>query len=206
MATASVPGTKVATAATKNAAPAAAADAQVKTVTRREFLFYIWGASLALATAEGIGAVIWFALPRFRAGEFGGVFSLAPDALPQAAADMVPVLFAAGKFWQSNTDDGFRALSQVCTHLGCLFKWQPNGAPGHEFPHYVCPCHGSQFTNKGVYVAGPAPRNLDQFAVTVTYNDGTTKTTSGPGDALPLANAKSLAVDTGKKITGKAHG
>ncbi|MHB8625349.1 MAG: QcrA and Rieske domain-containing protein [Aggregatilineales bacterium] len=206
MATASVSGGKGAAVATKNAAPAAAADAQAKTVTRREFLYYIWGASLALATAEGIGAVIWFALPRFRAGEFGGVFTLAPDALPKAAADMVPVLFASGKFWQSNTDDGFRAMSQVCTHLGCLFKWNQNGTAVHPFPHFVCPCHGSQFTNKGVYVDGPAPRSLDQFAVTVIYNDGTTKTTSGPGEPVSVTNAKAIAVDTGKKITGKAHG
>lgn len=205
MATAIVPGSKPANAATKNAASNPAVDAQSKGVSRREFLFYIWGASLALFLGEAGGAVVWFALPRFRAGEFGGVFNLTANKLPTASATSVPVLFASGKFWLSNTDDGFRALSQVCTHLGCLFKWSDQGTQLHPFPHYVCPCHGSQFTNKGVYVDGPAPRSLDQFAVTVTYSDGSTKTASTPGASVPTTNATVIAVDTGHKLTGKSH-
>ena len=70
------------------AAPAKAAvdapsETQTKGVSRREFLFYIWGASMALLTAESAGAIIWFALPRFRAGEYGGVFTIDPSTLPQ---------------------------------------------------------------------------------------------------------------------------
>ena len=206
MASATVPGGKAATAATKSAASSPAVDAQSKGVSRREFLFYIWGASLALFLGETGGAVVWFSLPRFRAGEFGGVFDLTPDKLPKASATSVPLLYAAGKFWLSHTDDGFRALSQVCTHLGCLYKWSENGEPLHAFPHYICPCHGSQFTNKGVYVAGPAPRNLDQFAVTVTYADGSSKKAEIAGASVPTTNATTIAVDTGKKLTGKAHG
>ena len=206
MATAIVPGGKPASAATKNAASSPAVDAQSKGVSRREFLFYIWGASLALFAGEAGGALIWFALPRFRAGEFGGIFELTPDKLPAASATSVPLLFAAGKFWLSNTDDGFRAISQVCTHLGCLYKWSDQGTSLHPFPHYVCPCHGSQFTNKGVYVDGPAPRNLDQFAVTVTYSDGTSKSSTVGGASVPVTNATTIAIDTGKKLTGKSHG
>src|SRR5260370_40674350 len=76
---------------------------------------------MAILRAETSGAIIWFALTRFRAGEFGGVFSLDPAFLPVKGS--APVLNAAGKFWMSNQDAGFYALSQVCTHLGCLFKW-----------------------------------------------------------------------------------
>ena len=180
-------------------------DSLAQGVSRREFLYYIWGASMTLLLAEAGAGIVLFLLPRFRAGEFGGVFTLTPDKLPAASPTSVPVLFSAGKFWLSNTDDGFRALSQVCTHLGCLFKWSANEA----VPHYRCPCHGSQFTNKGQYIAGPAPRSLDQFVVTVTYSDGSTKVTPGgngsPG-AVPMTNAVSIAVDTGKEYTGKPHG
>ncbi|HET7009418.1 MAG TPA: ubiquinol-cytochrome c reductase iron-sulfur subunit [Anaerolineales bacterium] len=52
---------------------------------------------------------------------------------------------------------GFRALSAVCSHLGCtvtLMEWGFN-----------CPCHGSKFDWDGVNFAGPAPRPLDCFAV-----------------------------------------
>lgn len=31
---------------------------------------------------EAGGALVWFAVPRFKPGEFGGVFTLALDALP----------------------------------------------------------------------------------------------------------------------------
>src|SRR5437868_356963 len=135
-----------------------AVDAQTKGVSRREFLYYIWGASLALLLAESTGAIIWFALPRFRAGEFGGTFSIAPSNLPAKGSG--PVLLASGKFWMSNTDNGFYALSQVCTHLGCLFKWVPTNN------RFECPCHGSKFKANGEKLVGapglgPAQRNLD---------------------------------------------
>ncbi len=200
MASSTVSRGKVAAATTKDANAAPASGVQEKGVTRREFLYYIWGASLALFLAEAGGAVVWFALPRFRAGEFGGAFGLAADALPKASVTTPPVLNSAGKFWVSNTDEGLRALSQVCTHLGCLFKWVPSNN------RFECPCHGSKFTNKGVYIEGPAPRSLDRFALTITYADGSTKTTDAEGGPVPSANAKSISVDTGKKILGKTHG
>jgi cytochrome b6-f complex iron-sulfur subunit len=50
--------------------------------------------------------------------------------------------------------DGFRALSSVCTHLGCITRYQP----GEEV--IACPCHGSRFDLDGEVLAGPAPRAL----------------------------------------------
>ena len=45
-----------------------------------------------------------------------------------------------------------RALSAVCTHLGCTVGAQAEG--------YHCPCHGSLFGADGANQAGPAPRPL----------------------------------------------
>jgi cytochrome b6-f complex iron-sulfur subunit len=50
--------------------------------------------------------------------------------------------------------DGFRALSSVCTHLGCVTRYQP----GEET--IACPCHGSRFSLDGEVLSGPAPRPL----------------------------------------------
>lgn len=50
--------------------------------------------------------------------------------------------------------EGFYALSAVCTHLGCLTAWKP------ELDIIACPCHGSKFNRDGVKIAGPAPRPL----------------------------------------------
>src|SRR5260221_8125690 len=145
MATTPVAKARGASAATA-AASAPAADAQTKGVSRREFLYYIWGASMALLLAETTGTLLWFALPRFRAGEFGGVFDLDPASLPQKGTP--PVGFPAGKFWISNTNDGLYALSMICTHLGCLFKWV------QTTNRFECPCHGSKFTAQGLKIVG----------------------------------------------------
>ncbi len=54
---------------------------------------------------------------------------------------------------------GFRALSAICTHLGCIVQNTGNG--------YSCPCHGSKFNETGKVTAGPAPRGLDWFKVSM---------------------------------------
>jgi len=49
---------------------------------------------------------------------------------------------------------GFRAFSSVCTHLGCITRYQP------DRNLIACPCHGSRFALDGEVIAGPAPRPL----------------------------------------------
>jgi hypothetical protein len=73
-------------------------------MSRREFLYYIWAASMALFLAETGGAILWFAVPRFKAGEFGGVFEL--DVAEVPPADSGPVSYDAGRFWLVNIGQG----------------------------------------------------------------------------------------------------
>jgi glycine/D-amino acid oxidase-like deaminating enzyme/nitrite reductase/ring-hydroxylating ferredoxin subunit len=52
-------------------------------------------------------------------------------------------------------DDGrFHAMSAVCTHLGCIVKW--NKAE----KSWDCPCHGSRFDSLGRVINGPATKDL----------------------------------------------
>src|SRR6185369_12131468 len=177
----------------------------VSAPTRREFLYYIWGASIALITGEVTAGIIWFALPRFKAGQFGGVFTyLAKDIPEQNAA---PLNIPSGRFWLANpiktdvTMEGFVALYGVCTHLGCLPKWVDTN---HRFE---CPCHGSKYQLDGHWIEGPAPRSLDRFKTVVTFEDGTTATTNDAGDPIPLNGKKILKVDinTGARIRRNGH-
>lgn len=56
---------------------------------------------------------------------------------------------------------GLIALYQKCPHLGCR-------VPTCESSQWFeCPCHGSQFNRVGEKKAGPAPRGMDRFGVSV---------------------------------------
>lgn len=172
---------------------------EVDAPSRREFLYYIWGASIVLLLGEVGAGIIWFALPRFKEGEFGGTFRFTGNDLPEAGS--APVNLPAGRFWMSNTDEGYVSLYAVCTHLGCLPKWVETN------DRFECPCHGSKYHADGVYIEGPAPRGLDRFVTTLTFSDGTTATTDSHGDPIPL-NGKTvveIAVDTGNRILGPGH-
>ncbi len=212
-------------AAAAREAPTASTPPSVAPMSRREFLYYIWAASMALFLAETGGAILWFAIPRFRAGEFGGVFELDIAELP--APDSGPVSYDAGRFWlvnigQGNIDRqytdypetqadypqtlGVKALYKICVHLGCLYKWVPTN------DRFECPCHGSKYLPTGTRVDGPATRNLDVFLVTAVDANGTplasteplVGTLQGSAIAIPPGTAK-LRVDTGKRFVGDAN-
>ena len=55
----------------------------------------------------------------------------------------------------------FKAFSSICTHMGCPVAQVTQGV-------IVCPCHGSQFSNKdGSVQAGPAPAPLPPVKIKV---------------------------------------
>ncbi|MBO9308288.1 MAG: ubiquinol-cytochrome c reductase iron-sulfur subunit [Chloroflexi bacterium] len=180
-------------------APTAAASSEVavKPINRREFLYYIWGASIAVFLAQTTGAIIWFALPRFREGEYGGIFVVDPATVPAVGAS--PVANPTGKYWLSHTPNGLVALNMVCTHLGCLFKWVEVNR------RFECPCHGSKFGEDGRYIEGPAPRNLDRFAVRVTTPTGVIESDAN-GSPVKIDGAVRIEINTGKKIKGASIG
>lgn len=186
-------GTTVAKAKTTSAQTAKAADVQVPGISRREFLSYAWIGSMALLLAQTGGILVWFGLPRFRAGEFGGVFTL--NTVPTPGNP--PIDNPQGKFWLSATDEGgIVALYKVCTHLGCLYKWvEANG-------RFECPCHGSMYERSGQFIQGPAPRSLDRFALEITTTSGVIPT-NADGDPIVIADPTSvieIRVDTGNRI------
>lgn len=145
-------------------------------MTRRELLTYAWAGALGLVVVGTGVSTFLFMYPRFRAGEFGGKFFLGPvSSMP--TTDAPPLPNTSGKFWLVNTtDEGVKALYMVCTHLGCLYKWEPSTV------RFECPCHGSKFSREGFYIEGPAPRSLDRFEVS--------------------EDAGVVVVDTGSKING----
>jgi cytochrome b6-f complex iron-sulfur subunit len=58
--------------------------------------------------------------------------------------------------------NSFKAISVICQHLGCAVHWTK------EKNIYECPCHGSKYYKNGVNFAGPAPRPLYHFEITLS--------------------------------------
>lgn len=88
--------------------------------------------------------------------------SVLPLFVPEARAYVVPAPTLSDQFAGKGVDAvGLMALFQRCVHLGCRVPWC---GPSQGFE---CPCHGSKYSSIGEYFAGPAPRNLDRFAVEI---------------------------------------
>ena len=101
-----------------------------------------------------------------------------PDPHPEIAE-----LFLDGEgdlliFIVNHPDFGILALSLFDPHLGCRIGLagelpSDTGAPLPSEIAFVNPCHGEKYDLAGTYVAGPAPRGMDRYRVTVSENEVT---------------------------------
>jgi Rieske Fe-S protein len=125
--------------------------------TRREFLAAVGAAAVGLA---GLGTsvtavrflwpeVLFEAPTRFRVGR--------PEDIPVGTLVVLP----EQRVYLMRAADGFFAMTAVCTHLGCLTRYEAE-------PNVIfCPCHGSRFATDGAVVNGPAPTPLPRLALTL---------------------------------------
>jgi cytochrome b6-f complex iron-sulfur subunit len=167
-------------------------------ITRREFLNYTWGASLALALSQTIGAIVWYVLPVRYVSERISVSDLPlPDGYPleyKREYEGRPVQFwlvnvgpvsasrhAARELQPQGAVQGISALHGACTHMNCPTKWV---AVNWRFE---CPCHGAKYWPNGAYIEGPAPRNFDRLVVRLLdAGERELARTNANGDPVPL--------------------
>ncbi len=97
-----------------------------------------------------------------------------PDQFPFNTFTFVP----EKNIFIYRTRGGFRAVSALCPHLGCVVASQGSG--------FRCPCHGSTFDAHGAVLGGPAPRPLSWLKVGMAPDGQITVDTSErvPGDQL----------------------
>ena len=131
-----------------------AADSDRGSLDRRQFV-KVGARSLGVA---GLGACVF------------GFRYLSPNVLYEPSPIVSvgrPERFAIGSvtldsrfgIFVARVQEGFYALSAVCTHLGCLSNWKA------EAGVIACPCHGSAFQRDGVVLSGPAPHPLPWLKV-----------------------------------------
>jgi cytochrome b6-f complex iron-sulfur subunit len=131
-----------------------------KSRPRRRFLdVALCGSAAAFSAAMGY-PVARFAEPEARATAGPAIVGRLED-FPVGTAKTVlaherPVLVLRA------ADGTFRALSAICTHLQCVVAWSA------ERKQIECPCHGGVYSSEGEHIAGPPPRRLAEFAVTVS--------------------------------------
>lgn len=130
---------------------------------RRSFVTLLAGGCAALSV-PGCASVMAVRLPvaggraRLLLGDYPGMANPGGHLVVQPEGFSSPVLLfrlEAGEY---------RALSSVCTHLGCIVEVE--GAA------LVCPCHGSTYERTGAVVRGPAERPLREFPVTLDEEGG----------------------------------
>lgn len=93
-------------------------------------------------------------------GYFGATdaeqFVWAVAATPEQMREARPDLFVgADKMPYDSVNMGFVIFSPLCPHLGCRYAWNDGQKK------FICPCHGSVYSELGAHEAGPALRGLD---------------------------------------------
>jgi cytochrome b6-f complex iron-sulfur subunit len=105
--------------------------------------------------------------------------------LPGSSFEGLPVVAGA-----DGGETGLMALWQKCVHLGCRVP-ECTSSQGFE-----CPCHGSKYNFHGEYDSGPAPRNLDRFALEED-SQGNLVIDTGSVIETPRAVVKTIAYPQG---------
>jgi cytochrome b6-f complex iron-sulfur subunit len=123
---------------------------------RRTFLALAMGwCSTLFAFAASLAAAGRFLVPNVLYEPNRRFKALKPDDYPEG-----PTFLPNLRVFLFREGNSFRAVSAVCTHLGCTVNLAGKG--------FHCPCHGSVFNNNGAVLSGPAPVSLAWFQLTLS--------------------------------------
>jgi Rieske Fe-S protein len=132
--------------------------------TRRDFLKTIGGALAAAAGAPLLSSCAGQANYRAQVAD-DKIIIPKKDAAPLSKPNGVMLTTAprVGRLLLRNIDGKeIAALALTCTHRGCEVQPLPDG--------FECPCHGSEYDNRGNVVEGPARLPLKRFTVEETVD------------------------------------
>lgn len=123
-------------------------------ISRREFIKLLKGAAAVLGVGAIAGPVIGYFFPAKLEEMPSEPVAVCADAeLPVNEARVIP--FGRYPAIVVRLPDGLRAYSAVCTHFGCIVKWNPEAA------RLDCPCHEGYFrAEDGSVISGPPPVGL----------------------------------------------
>jgi cytochrome b6-f complex iron-sulfur subunit len=134
-------------------------------MSRRSFLIILLASTGLLGAAGLLAPIVRFAFPT----------ASAQVATKVKVTNMADLTAAGGELdfeYQETSaslvlqkDGTVVGLSRICTHLGCIIKWQPDG------DRFFCPCHAGVFSTTGEVLGGPPPRALPKLKVAIQGSD-----------------------------------
>jgi cytochrome b6-f complex iron-sulfur subunit len=130
--------------------------------TRRAFLRWLGGLTVVSTAAMILTPIIGFLVPSSTGRAAGGGKTLVGTTADIPPGEGKVVAIGSKPAIVVNTDQGIKAYSAICTHLGCVVAW--NDMIGV----IQCPCHDGHFNpTTGAVVSGPPPAPLPPVTVSV---------------------------------------
>ena len=129
-----------------------------KPISRRRLLAYAWIGAAVIVIGELIGGTFAFLWPRRKGPKVETVF-IAGKVTDFKAGEVIP--FRKERTLILRTEEGFLAISAICTHLHCVVNWN------EVHKKFECPCHGAKFNQYGEVLEGPPPRPLDLYKLQI---------------------------------------
>jgi cytochrome b6-f complex iron-sulfur subunit len=124
-------------------------------ISRRRFISWLVKGSLAGSTLLGLGMLVRFISFQVEQNP--------PTEFDLGLASAYPVgsrtVFSPAQAFIAHSEEGYRAISLVCPHLGCVVNITSEG--------FACPCHGSRYLADGSLRNGPASHPLSSLRVEV---------------------------------------
>ena len=151
-------------------APVRELDSNVIVISRRSFFGALLGVGgIAMSALLAVPVLRYVLYPLYAKSSLGkwskvGVVDSFP---PQGSGPVLKqITFHKLDGWRETvtresvyidrTPEGkIRVLSSICPHLGCSVQWH------RSQNRFVCPCHGSVYSEQGDLVQGPARRGMD---------------------------------------------
>jgi cytochrome b6-f complex iron-sulfur subunit len=130
------------------------------TTTRRGFLDWVIYVCSTISGAALVLPALVYLFPATRSGP-AKAREEAGDADSWRAWEARKIALAGKPVLVVKKDKDFVAYTAICPHLGCLVEFSDKDKT------IVCPCHAATFDLEGKVVAGPPPRPLASYTVSV---------------------------------------
>lgn len=121
-------------------------------IPRRTFLGLLKKFIIVIVFGWFVYPMLKFLIPPAESGIDPNVLTLAAGEVPNGGSKTLK--YRGKAIIVVNTDNNIHALSAVCTHLGCIVKWD------QAMGKLVCPCHKAVYDLQGNVLSGPAPKPL----------------------------------------------